>query len=330
MKWSDLRIDRGIQDSAIPTWQGVGACANGQRRSAVVTNGRLLGTGRITFSVATIGFGVLCLGYSDFVSALQPVPAATPGYRVLAFLTGALLITAGLAVATSHRIRAAALVLVALFVSWILLLHVPSAFLQPSLLRSPWWIRTFETLTLASGALILASHANRPVRWDWIERARVGVGLSLPVFGTLHLVYPASVAALVPPWYPYPMFWAWFTGFAQIAAGLAIATRVLPRLAATLAGVMYGSWALTLHVPRNWCRAVGPCEFLPDVVGLQALRPEMTSLFVAIGMCGVTWIVAGSLGRPAGEGVEEAPGHAARRPTEVASGSGRPAVDDVT
>jgi hypothetical protein len=30
------------------------------------------------------------------------------------------------------------------------------------------------------------------------------------------------------------------------------------------------------------------------VVGLQGARPELTSLFVAIGMCGAAWIVAGS------------------------------------
>jgi uncharacterized membrane protein len=242
-----------------------------------------------------MGFGVLCLGYGDFVSALQPVPASTPGYRALALLTGVFLVSTGLAVAMSYRVRAAGLGLVVLFASWIFLLHVPSAFLEPRLLRSPWWIRTFETLTFASAGLILVSLVSRPMRRDWIERARIAVGFSLPVFGTLHLIYPASVAALVPPWYPYPMFWAWFTGFAQIAAGLAITTRVLPRLAAALAGVMYGSWALTLHVPRSWCRVVGPCEFLPEVVGLQASRPGLTSLFVAIGMCGATWIVAGSL-----------------------------------
>src|SRR5690606_743086 len=146
-----------------------------------------------------------------------------------------------------------------------ILLHIPSAFLEPRLLRSPWWIRTFESLVLASGGLILAARANAVVRTEWIERACTVAGLSLPVFGALHLIYPTNTASLVPPWYPFPLFWAVFTGLAQIAAGLAIAGRVLPRLAAGLAGLMYGMWALTLHIPRSWCRAIGPCEFLPEV-----------------------------------------------------------------
>jgi hypothetical protein len=109
--------------------------------------------------------------------------------------------------------------------------------------------------------------------------------VALPVFGVLHLVYPESVASLVPPWYPWPMFWAYFTGFAQLAGGVAIVVGILPRPAATLAGVMYGSWALTLHIPRTWCHAFGPCELLPEVAGLQGLRPGLTSLFVASDCC---------------------------------------------
>jgi uncharacterized membrane protein YphA (DoxX/SURF4 family) len=251
--------------------------------------------GRIAFAIAITGFGILCLGYADFVSALQPVPATMPASATLAILTGIVLFAAGSAILADRGTRIAAVVLIVLFVSWILLLHVPSAFLQPVLLRSPWWIRTFETVALAGSALILAARARTPLPAGWIRKGRIAYGIALPVFGVLHLVYPANVAGLVPPWYPFPMFWAYFTGIAQIAAGLAIAAGVLPKPAAVLAGAMYGTWALTLHIPRSWCRAYGPCDFMPEVVGLQGSRAGLTSLFVAIGMCGAAWIVAGGL-----------------------------------
>jgi len=234
----------------------------------------------------------------------------------VAILTGVVLLVAGLAILVDRRTALAARLMIVLFVSWIVLLHVPSAFLDPSLLRSPWWIRTFETLALTGGALILAARANTPVRLEWIRRGRIAYGVALPVFGALHLIYPASVAGLVPPWYPYPTFWAYFTGFAQIAAGVAIAAAIVPRAAATLAGVMYGSWALTLHIPRSWCRAFGPCEFMPEVVGLQGSRAGLTSLFVAIGMCGAAWIVAGSA---APEAVEEDRGPVLQRSIQVSA-----------
>ena len=78
--------------------------------------------------------------------------------------------------------------------------------------------------------------------------------------------------------------WAWFTGAAHLAAGLAVLTGVKARLAALLAGAMYGSWALILHVPR----------VMPDI----GHRPEMTNLFVAVALCGAAWIVASSYPKP--------------------------------
>ncbi|HSJ13945.1 MAG TPA: hypothetical protein VK939_05995 [Longimicrobiales bacterium] len=267
--------------------------------------------GRMTFALAITGFGMLCVAYGDFVSSLQPVPASMPAYRALAIATGLLLLGAGLVILVDRGTGPAARLLIIVFISWIVLLHVPSAFLQPRLLRSPWWIRTFETLAFTGAAVILAARASRPVPARWLRAGRIAYGAALPVFGTLHLIYPASTAGLIPPWYPLPMFWAYFTGIAQIAGGIAIAANVFPRLAPALAGVMYGSWALTLHVPRTWCQAFVPCEFMPEVVGLQGSRPGLTSLFVAVGMCGAAWIVAGGT----------AAGRVERRDDRVVEGS---------
>jgi uncharacterized membrane protein YphA (DoxX/SURF4 family) len=241
--------------------------------------------GRIVFAIAMIAFGILCLVYVDFVNSLQPVPASTPGYAYLAVATGVLLVVAGLAILGDFRVPLAATVLAGLFSVWIVLLHVPSAFLDPVLLRSPWWIRTFETLAFTGTALILAGEASGPSRARWAHIGRVLFGVSLPVFGVLHFVYADNVASLIPAWYPWPLFWAYFTGLAHAAAGVAIAANLQARLAATLAGIMYGAWALTLHLPR----------ILDNPASYQGDRPELTSLFVATAFCGAAWIVAGSL-----------------------------------
>jgi uncharacterized membrane protein YphA (DoxX/SURF4 family) len=232
----------------------------------------MLTPGRILLSVALLGFGSLCLLYVDFVNSLEPVPSWIPAYEVLAVVNGLMLVAAGVFILLGLRTGAAAGMVAVFLALWIVLLHVPSAFTNPILLRSPWWIRT-------------------------IRIGRIAFGVSMPVFGTLHLIYPESTASLVPPWYPWPMFWAYFTGLAQIAGGAAIAIGILPRLAAILAGTMYGTWALTLHIPRIWCRLYGPCEFLDAPVGLETSRGGLTSLFVVIGMSGAAWIVAGALAR---------------------------------
>lgn len=237
--------------------------------------------GRMLFGGAIVGFGVLCVMYLDFVHQLQPVPSWVPGYELLAVLTGIVLIAAGAAIAAGVKVYPAATGLACFFALWIVLLQVPSAFADPLLLRSPWWVRTFEVLALNGAALILAGLAGEPVREGWVRTGRIAFGVSLPVFGILHFVYADNVASLIPSWYPWPLFLAYLTGAGHFAAGVAIATGVLSRVAAILAGFMYGIWALTLHIPSQF-------EY-------ERAQGEQTSLFVAIAMWGAAWIVAGSV-----------------------------------
>ncbi len=263
--------------------------------------------GRILYAIAMIGFGVICLVYQDFLNSLQPVPAATPGYPVLAVATGAVLVAAGLAILANVKATPGALALAGLLVLGIVALHIPSAFTNPSLLRSPWWIRTFESVALAGAAVILAGLAGSPVRESWVRAGRIAFGVSLPVFGILHFIYPESVAALVATAslpYPWPMFWAYLTGAGHFAAGLGIATGVLSRWAAILAGLMYASWALTLHLPRVIDQPAA--RTIDNPGGYGGDRPELTSMFVCVAFWGAAWIVAGSLAKqkatqPAGQ-----------------------------
>ncbi|MGH8195841.1 MAG: DoxX family membrane protein [Woeseiaceae bacterium] len=253
---------------------------------------QFLSAGRIIYTSAVIGFGVICLVSVDFLNSLQPVPASMPGYSLLAVATGIILLVAGLAILANYRAYPASIALAILFALWIVALHVPGAFTDPALLRSPWWIRTFETLGLAGAALILAGSAGNPVHAARLLRAgRIAFGVSLPVFGILHFIYPESVAALValsPVQYPWPLFWAYLTGAGHFAAGVAIATGVVARWAAILAGFMYASWALTLHLPRI---IEHPETYSGD-------RRELTSLFVCVAFWGAAWIVAGALAKP--------------------------------
>ncbi|MGH9793544.1 MAG: hypothetical protein ACRD5G_02115 [Candidatus Acidiferrales bacterium] len=267
-----------------------------------VMHGSTLRIGRTLFAVAMAGFGVLCLAYLDFVHQLQPVaeflPASTRGYVFLAALTGVALIAASLAIVTGVKAFLYATALTALFALWIIFLQVPSAFLNPQLLRSPWWVRTFETLALTGGALVLAGLTSGPERRRWIRGGCVLFGVSLPVFGILHFIYAENVASLIPGWYPWPLFLAYLTGMGNVAAGVAIASGMVSRLAAILIGLMYALYALTLHIPRAVSEYL-PQLFMDDPTALQRARGGLTSLFVAIAMWGVAWIVAGSSAPPA-------------------------------
>ena len=248
----------------------------------------MLVLGRSVFAIAMIGFGILSLIYRDFVHNLQPVdllvPASTPGYVPVAILSGVFLIAAGTLIILQIRAAAAATALAIFFATWIVFLQLPTAFLYPRLLRSPWWVRTFEVLAMSGTALIIGGLASRSGRERWVARGRILFGLSLPVFGVLHLIYGPRTASLIPAFYPFPLFLAYFTGAAKITAGLAIASGRLVRLAAMLTALQYAIYTVTLHLPR---------QFLGRSADAQ--RAGATSLCVAIAFCGAALIVAGAL-----------------------------------
>ena len=60
----------------------------------------------------------------------------------------------------------------------------------------------------------------------------------LAVFGALHVSAVNFVAPLVPKYMPWRLFWAYFVGFALLAASLSIATKIQVRWSGLLFGIM--------------------------------------------------------------------------------------------
>jgi uncharacterized membrane protein len=72
----------------------------------------------------------------------------------------------------------------------------------------------------------------------------------LAVFGAEHLSGAKSIMLGVPPYMPWRLFWAYFVGFALLAASLSIATRTQVRWSGLLFGIMMVLFVAMLHVPR--------------------------------------------------------------------------------
>lgn len=232
-----------------------------------------LPVGRVVFGVAMAALGALNLVYGEGVFGLEPVPMWVPARSAFAYLTGCLLVVAGLILASGRGTRPAATVLAGLLSFWVLLLQLPPLVSAPY--NGGLWTTTFETLALCSAAWVLAS-----LPAPWARVARVCFGASLFVFAGLHFVYQAYVTSVIPGWIPGALFWTYLTAVAFIAAGLAIVSGVQGRLAAALLGAMFGSWVLLLHVPR--------------VLASPTVRTEWTSLLIALAMCGAGFLLAGS------------------------------------
>jgi uncharacterized membrane protein len=231
--------------------------------------------GRFLLAVAMIALGAICVVKADFIMEWTSAPAQFPGRVGWAYVHGCVLVLAGLGLFFNRSVRRAALVLGSVWLLWTLV-HVP-------LVIANW--RTlgglFEALSLTSGLFLLAAVSELPVNRTQALISRYFYAVCLPMFGVVHFLYPGGVASFIPAWIPARLFWAYFTGVAFWAAGLAMLSGVLVRLASRLFAIMLSSWVIILHIPR--------------VAAALGDRHEWNTLLLAIAQTGAAWIVAGSL-----------------------------------
>jgi uncharacterized membrane protein len=121
------------------------------------------------------------------------------------------------------------------------------------------FFETSRTVVSMCGAGILVFFVALWAARDDIARARgldKIVALSnlcfaapLAVFGALHLAAAKSLMTMVPSYMPWPLFWAYFFGFALLAASLSIATKILVRWSGLLFGIAMFCFVGMMDIP---------------------------------------------------------------------------------
>src|SRR5271155_1600247 len=72
----------------------------------------------------------------------------------------------------------------------------------------------------------------------------------LAVFGAEHLSGAKFIMLGIPSYMPWRLFWAYFVGFALLAASLSIATKIQVRWSGLLFGIMMVLFVAMVHIPR--------------------------------------------------------------------------------
>jgi uncharacterized membrane protein YphA (DoxX/SURF4 family) len=75
-------------------------------------------------------------------------------------------------------------------------------------------------------------------------------------FGTEHFTLTKGIAAIVPKYIPWHLFWTYFVGTCFIAAGLSLATRIQSRLAASSLALTFFLFVALMDAP-GWARHPG-------------------------------------------------------------------------
>ncbi len=115
--------------------------------------------------------------------------------------------------------------------------------------------------------------------------------IPLAVFGAQHLSGARFVMLTVPSYMPWRLFWAYFVGFALLAASLSIATKIQVRWSGLLFGIMMFLFVAMLHIPRALASP-------RDRFGWMIVFREMS-------FAGGGWILAGNAMREQGRGLSE-------------------------
>jgi len=118
--------------------------------------------------------------------------------------------------------------------------------------------------------------------------------IPLAVFGALHLASAPFLAPMVPSYMPWRLFWAYFFGFALLAASLSIATKIQVRWSGLLFGIAMFLFVLMLDIPgvfanpRNrlqWTLALREASFAGGgwILAGSAMRGKSGSRLITVG-----------------------------------------------
>lgn len=252
--------------------------------------------GRVFYGIAITVLGALTIYYGDFPYMLIPPKHSwIPGLSIVAYISGAILLVAGVCIVSKRQARPASLLLGSVLLLIFCFYYIPYQFISTSsYMQLVGWESAEKELALASGAFIVAGcflGGNEipliRLTGRLIPVAPILFAITMISFGIIHFQYAKDVADYVPAWVPGRLFWAYLAGAALIGAGVAIVFSVKLVLAATLLGVMIFIWFAILHMPRV---VTSPVEYLGS---------EITSAFIALAYSGIAFVIAGKGKAPA-------------------------------
>jgi uncharacterized membrane protein len=246
---------------------------------------RRIDFGRVLFALGMAGLGVLSLVFGKFALQWQPVPVWLPAW--LGYVNGAVLLAGGTGLLLPRRWAAISGLSLLIYLALWVVIQAINDIAHPLDVGAN--LPLFEDLALMCGAWFAwAALAEDGMAFlkgtNGLMAARILFGIACLIFGLSHFLYADFTAQMVPAFLPFHLPLAYITGAGHIAAGLALISGVLSRLAAVCEAAMMSLFVVLVHIPM----VVAP------------IPADMTQLFwtmlcVACALSGSAWLLAASL-----------------------------------
>lgn len=237
---------------------------------------RRVGVGHLFFALSFAVIGAISLEARDFLLFQEPVPPGIPWRETLACVSAALMLVPGIGLLLPATAKRSALVLTAFLALWVLALEIPRALAHP--LVEVNWLGVGEDSSLVAGGWMIYAAAGRSDAG--VRIARILFGVALVPIGLSHFFYLKAAVGFVPTWMPLRAPLTCLGGAGHIAAGLAIAFGVLPRVAAISEAIMESLFTIIC-----WGSAV---------VATPSDRQVWVNLCISTAITAAAWAVAKS------------------------------------
>jgi uncharacterized membrane protein len=242
---------------------------------------RLVPLARIAIAISMAAFAIQQFVYGAFVTRFIPDPPAwVPAHQALAYISGAVVLLAALAILSNRQAYPAALLLAYIGTFSGMLIDLPR--LRIDYANGGLWTSTGKAFALSAGALLVAGSLPKE-RWkikaaEAIPYAPYLLAAFFVICGIEHFIYVQFVATLVPAWIPFHEFWTYFAGVALIAGGIGMIVPRTARLAGALSSLMVFLWLIMLHIPRA---LAAPQDANETTAVFEALAISATALLLA-------------------------------------------------
>jgi uncharacterized membrane protein YphA (DoxX/SURF4 family) len=246
------------------------------KKTATAFGWRVYGLGVVALAIVSLAWGSFDPG--------QPVPKNFPDRTALAYAAAAFMLVAGAAVEWRRTAAWAAAALTAYY-ALIVVILMNGRVVLAHLGEFGAYSGAAEQLAIAAGGLIVyaaSAKIDAALAARLTRLGQLAFGVCALLFGGAHFFYMNFTAPLIPKWIPpSQVFWAYATGVAHIAAGVAILTGVQARLAAILLTVMFASFTPLVHVPLLLADPSSHANWSENALNLA--------------LTGAAWVVADSL-----------------------------------